>query len=199
MRPADPRDVRRHNLSLVLREVSERGPRSRATLALETGLNKSTVSSLVAELTELGLVRESGQERPGAVGRPAQNVELDSNAPFVLGLEINVDYLAVWAADLAGVVQYRSFETSDNRDRPERVISRLELLARQALDQPFAAGRRPAAATLAVPGIVDAEGALVVAPNLHWEDVPVTRMVSDSFGPVNVENEANLGALAELT
>jgi predicted NBD/HSP70 family sugar kinase len=199
MRPADPRDVRRHNLSLVLREVSERGPRSRATLALETGLNKSTVSSLVAELTELGLVRESGQERPGAVGRPAQNVELDPNAPFVLGLEINVDYLAVWAADLAGVVQYRSFETSDNRDRPERVISRLELLARQALDQPFAAGRRPAAATLAVPGIVDAEGALVVAPNLHWEDVPVTRMVSDSFGPVNVENEANLGALAELT
>jgi DNA-binding IclR family transcriptional regulator len=71
MKPLDPSDVRRHNLSLVLREVAERGPRSRATLALETGLNKSTVSSLVSELAELGLVRESGEEeRPGAVGRP---------------------------------------------------------------------------------------------------------------------------------
>ena len=184
MKPADPRDVRRHNLSLILREVALRGPRSRATLALETGLNKSTVSSLVAELVKLGLLRESGQERPGAVGRPAQNVELDPRGPYVLGLEINVDYLAVWAADLSGVVLHRSFVESDNRDHPERVISRLELLAREALDQPFAAGRRPAAATLAVPGIVDDFGGVVMAPNLHWEDVPVTRMVSDSLGPV---------------
>jgi hypothetical protein len=95
-------------------------------------------------------------------------------------------------------VQLRSFVASDNRDRPERVISRLELLAREALDLEFAAGRRAAAATLAVPGIVDGDGALVAAPNLRWEDVPVTRMVSDSLGPVTVENEANLGALAEL-
>jgi predicted NBD/HSP70 family sugar kinase len=199
MKPADPRDVRRHNLSLILREVALRGPRSRATLALETGLNKSTVSSLVAELVELGLLRESGQERPGTVGRPAQNVELDPRGPYVLGLEINVDYLAVWAADLSGVVLHRSFVESDNRDQPERVISRLELLAREALDQPFAAGRRPAAATLAVPGIVDDFGGVVMAPNLHWEDVPVTRMLSEMLGPVTIENEANLGALAELT
>jgi predicted NBD/HSP70 family sugar kinase len=200
MKPLDPSDVRRHNLSLVLREVVQRGPRSRATLALETGLNKSTVSSLVAELGELGLVRESGEEeRPGAVGRPAQNVELDPDGPFVLGLEINVDYLAVWAADLGGTVRHRAFVESDNRQQPERVISWLELLAREALEQPFAAGRRPVAATLAVPGIVDDDGVLVVAPNLHWEDVSLSHMLSDGLGPVSVENEANLGALAELT
>jgi predicted NBD/HSP70 family sugar kinase len=199
MKPLDPSDIRRHNLSLVLREVAEGGPRSRATLALETGLNKSTVSSLVAELGELRLLRESGQERPGAVGRPAQNVELDPDGPFVLGLEINVDYLAVWAADLGGAVRHRAFVASDNRDLPERVIARLEQLAREALDQPFAAGRSPVAAALAVPGIVDDAGALAVAPNLHWEDVPITQMLSESLGPVSVENEANLGALAELT
>jgi predicted NBD/HSP70 family sugar kinase len=199
MKPADPRDVRRHNLSLVLSEVALKGPRSRATLAFETGLNKSTVSSLVAELVELGLLRESGHERPGAVGRPAQNVELDPCGPYVLGLEINVDYLAVWAADLGGNLLYRTFVASDNRSRPEGVISRLELLAREALDQPFAAGRRPAAATLAVPGIVDDDGGVVVAPNLRWEHVPVTHMLSETLGPVSIENEANLGALAELT
>ena len=74
MKPADPRDVRRHNLSLILREVALRGPRSRATLALETGLNKSTVSSLVAELIDLGLLRDAPQdEPPGTVGRPPQS------------------------------------------------------------------------------------------------------------------------------
>ena len=137
----------------------------------------------MAELEELGLVRESGQERPGAVGRPAQNVELDPSGPYVLGLELGVDYLAVWAADLSGVFLHRSFVTSENRDQPERVLSRLELLARQALDEPFAAGRRPVAATLAVPGIVDDHGGLVVAPNLRWEDVPVAQMLSESLGP----------------
>jgi predicted NBD/HSP70 family sugar kinase len=199
MKPADPHDVRRHNLSLVLRELAERGPRSRSTLSAETGLNKSTVSSLVAELVALGLVCESGHERPGAVGRPAYNVDLDPSSPFVLGLEVNVDYLAAWAADLGGAVLHRSFVDSDNRDHPERVLARLERLAQEALDQPFAEGRRAAAVTVALPGIVDAAGELAVAPNLHWEDVPVAQMLGDSLGPVTIENEANLGALAELT
>jgi predicted NBD/HSP70 family sugar kinase len=199
MKPADPRDVRRHNLSLVLGELARRGPRSRATLAAETGLNKSTVSSLVSELCELGLLRDSGQERSGAVGRPPQNVELDPEGPFVLGLEINVDYLAVWATDLSGAVLHRSFAASDNRDEPEAVVARLELLAGEALARPLARGGRPAATAVAVPGIVGHGGEVVVAPNLHWEDVALPAMLGGELGPLTVENEANLGALAELS
>ena len=198
MRAAASRDVRRHNLSLVLGEVA-RSPRSRAALAGETGLNKSTVSSLVAELCDLGFLRDSGQERSGAVGRPAQNVELDPEGPFVLGLEINVDYLAVWATDLGGAVLHRTFTASDNRDEPESVAARLEQLARHALDEPFACGREPVASAVAVPGIVGHSGEIVVAPNLYWEDVPLAGMLSDELGPLSVENEANLGALAELS
>ena len=48
--------MRRSNLGLVLRHLRDHGPRSRARIAQETGLNKATVSSLVAELTERGLV-----------------------------------------------------------------------------------------------------------------------------------------------
>jgi predicted NBD/HSP70 family sugar kinase len=197
VKPADPRDVRRHNLSLVLSEVAERGPRSRATIALETRLNKTTVSSLVAELIDLGLLRESGRERPGAVGRPAQSVEVDPAGPFVLGLEVNVDYLAAEATDLAGVTHHSAFVRNDNRGEPGEVLGGLLGLAERALEQPFAVGRRPAATTVAVPGLVDGEGRLVVAPNLHWADVAVADLLSP-VGPVTVENEANLGAVAEL-
>jgi predicted NBD/HSP70 family sugar kinase len=199
MKAADPRDVRRHNLSLILDEVARLGPRSRATLAGETGLNKSTVSSLVSELCEFGLLRESGQERSGAVGRPPQNVELDPEGPFVLGLEINVDYLAVWATDLGGAVLYRSFSASDNRGEPEAVVARLELLAREVPQEDFARGRLPVASAVAVPGIVGHGGEVVVAPNIRWQNVPLPGMLSADLGPVTVENEANLGALAELT
>ena len=197
--------VREHNLGLVLRQVAEQGPRSRATLALETGLNKSTVSSLVADLIDAGLLRDSPveEERPGKVGRPPQSVELHPGGPFVLGLEINVDYLAVWATDLAGVVRHRSFVTNDNRSAsPEDVIGALARLVVIALDQPFAGSRQPMLATVAVPGLVDPSGELAVAPNLGWVDVPVAEILADRFHAhdlaVVVDNEANLAALGEL-
>ena len=194
--------VREHNLGLVLRKVADHGPRSRSTLALETGLNKSTLSSLVADLIDAGLLRDSPvEERPGTVGRPPQSVELDPDGPFVLGLEINVDYLAVWATDLAGAVKHRSFVAHDNRSvSPEEVIAGLARLAEQALD--FAGGRHPMVATVAVPGLVDPEGDLAVAPNLGWVDVPVASLLNEALEDppysVRVENEANLGAVAEL-
>jgi predicted NBD/HSP70 family sugar kinase len=196
--------IREHNLGLVLRQVAERGPRSRAALAVETGLNKSTVSSLVADLIEAGLLRDSpAEERPAKVGRPPQSVELDPGGPFVLGLEVNVDYLAAWASDLSGAVRHRAFVTSDNRaESPEVTLAALARLAEEALDQPFAQGRAPMLATVAVPGLVDPVGELAVAPNLGWTDVPVASLLNEALEdppyPVRVENEANLGAVAEL-
>jgi len=196
--------VREHNLGLVLRRVAEQGPRSRAKLAVETGLNKSTVSSLVADLIEAGLLRDSpSDERPGTVGRPPQNVEIDPDGPFVLGLEVNVDYLAVWASDLAGAVQHRAFVANDNRAAsPEEVIGALARLAEEALDEPFARARQPMLATVAVPGLVDPHGELAVAPNLGWADVQVASLLNEALEDppyaVRVENEANLGAVAEL-
>jgi predicted NBD/HSP70 family sugar kinase len=198
------RPVREYNLGLVLRQVADHGPRSRATLALELGLNKSTVSSLVGELIEAGLLREAAiEERPGRVGRPPQSVELDPDGPFVLGLEVNVDYLAVWATDLSGAVRHRSFVASDNRSAtPEEVIAALARLAEEALEQPFAGSRHPMIATVAVPGLVDPSGELAVAPNLGWVDVPVARLLNEALEDppfeLRIENEANLGAVAEL-
>jgi predicted ArsR family transcriptional regulator len=72
-------EVRRHNLALVMAHLRASGPRSRATIAAETGLNKATVSSLVAELVERGLVAE-GETARGAVGRPSQQVDLHGGA-----------------------------------------------------------------------------------------------------------------------
>jgi predicted NBD/HSP70 family sugar kinase len=198
------KQVRERNLGLVLRQVADRGPRSRATLALETGLNKSTVSSLVAELIDAGLLRDVPvEERPGKVGRPPQSVELDPEGPYVLGLEINVDYLAAWACDLAGQVRHREFVTHDNRvAAPDEVIGGLARLADRALEQPFAGNRHPTVATVAVPGLVDPDGELAVAPNLGWVDVPVAALLKEALEDppyaVRVENEANLGAVAEL-
>jgi predicted NBD/HSP70 family sugar kinase len=201
---ANQRAVRRHNLGVVLRHLSEHGPRSRATIALETGLNKTTVSSLVTELIGHDLLVERGLEQRGTVGRPGQVVELSGSGVVALGLEINVDYLAVRALDLTGAERHRSLEVRDNRRvQVHTVLDRLGALATAALDEVQTEGLRPVGATVALPGLVDAaRGSLLVAPNLGWNDVPVVDELHERLSgppfPLAADNEANLAALAEL-
>jgi predicted NBD/HSP70 family sugar kinase len=201
--PANQRAVRRHNLGVVLRHIVELGPRSRATIAQESGLNKSTVSSLVTELIDLGLFLERGTERTGSVGRPGLVVALDGAGAAGIGLEVNVDYLAVRVTDLAGSERHSALEAADNRGRePDDVLDRLAALCRTALAALAAQGAIPVGVAVALPGLVDATaGTLLVAPNLHWEDIPVAESLRERLGgelPVMVDNEANLAALAEL-
>src|SRR3954453_6129476 len=90
--PADQATVRRANLGLVLRHLRDHGPRSRARIAQQTGLNKATVSSLVAELAARRLVVDGDVDRAGSVGRPGLTVHLDGRCVWGIGVEINVDY-----------------------------------------------------------------------------------------------------------
>src|SRR5687767_9127080 len=154
---ANQRAVRRHNLGVVLRHVAESGPRSRATIALETGLNKTTVSSLVTELIGLDLLVERGLEQRGTVGRPGQVVELSGTGVVALGVEINVDYLAVRALDLRGTERHRGLDVRDNRREPvDDVLERVGGLVAEALSAVEGEGLRPIGATVGLPGLVDA-------------------------------------------
>jgi predicted NBD/HSP70 family sugar kinase len=187
-----------------MRHVAEHGPRSRARIAAETGLNKSTVSSLAAELIERGLLRETGTENPGAVGRPGVKLELSGDSVAGLGLEINVDHLAVCATDLAGRIRHRAFSLAENRGRPpEQVIGDLATLATGALDVLASQGVEPVGAAVAVPGLVDlAQTTLLIGPNLGWTETPVAQPLAERLGaralPIRVGNDADLGALGEL-
>ena len=202
---ADQRTVRRANLGLVLSHFAAHGPLSRARTALETGLNKTTVSSLVAELIGTGLLAETGdEERPGNVGRPAQTVRLNPDGALSLGLEVQFDYLSVCAADFSGAVRYEREIAARNRaSDPEAVLDQVAGLALDALAAAHERGMPAVGVTIALPGLVDVgAGVLVASPDLGWEDVPAVAMLArrlDQPGlPIRADNESNLGALAEL-
>ena len=204
VRRVDQRAVRKSNLSLVARRIAEAGSLSRAQLAKSTGLNKTTVSSLVAELIERGVVAESGLADGGGVGRPAQILELDDSRIAALGLEINVDYLAVCVCDLRGAVRYRNAVGHDNREStPALAFEMLAELVAAALAECDALGLTPIGAGISVPGTVEAgTGTLIHAPNLGWDQLDVATCLRDSLGdpPFSIEvgNDANLAALGEL-
>ncbi|WP_331273090.1 ROK family transcriptional regulator [Motilibacter deserti] len=195
--------MRRSNLSLVLRRFRDEGPRTRARVADETGLNKATVSSLVAELVDRGLLREGQIERLGAVGRPGQVIELDGRRVCGIGIEVNVDYVTALIVDLGGrVVADERLPLDVPALRPDAVLDATADLVARAVSAAHRAGSTPAGVTVAVPALVDVgTGTLRFAPNFGWRDMPVARALAERLGeppyPIRVDNDANLSALAE--
>lgn len=202
--PARPITMRRQNLRLVLRAIMEEGPRSRAAIAESTGLTKSTVSTLVAELTDRGLLFEAGLEDDGTVGRPGRLVGLSGDSVAGLGLEINVDYLAACVVDLTGRVRHERLVARQNDGSgPGPALDALADLGRAAIAACEAQRLTPMATTVGAPGLVDVDtGTLVFAPNLGWEEIRLAAELTSRLGRpallTMADNEANLAAQGEL-
>ncbi|WP_214111292.1 ROK family transcriptional regulator [Acrocarpospora catenulata] len=200
--PADFTDVRATNLAVVLRFVRENSPCSRADIAASTGLNKATVSSLVADLIDRRLLRETGLTE-NRVGRPATMLVLDGSPYAAIGIEVNVDYLTAVAVDLKGeeLLSWRRSFPGGTASAGQAVAG-VAAIARRVVSRMAKDARQVLGLTVAVPGLVDMNGSVRLAPNLGWRDVDLcgdlTKAMRDPGFPVLVDNDANLGALAEL-
>src|SRR5262249_49093328 len=148
--------VRRNNLALVLRLLHDEGPRSRASVATETGLNKATVSRLVAELIDRGLVRELGVLSEGRRGRPGTLIELDGRRLAALGREPNVHFLPPAAVALGGRVVFQRTRPIDAASIPRhQTLRTLTTMVRQTVDAVAGTCDVIAGVTVAVPALVD--------------------------------------------
>ncbi|MEU4404506.1 ROK family transcriptional regulator [Streptosporangium sp. NPDC023963] len=200
-RPADFADVRATNLAVVLRFVREHAPCSRADIAASTGLNKATVSSLVADLIDRRLVRETGLTE-NRVGRPATMLVLDGSPYAAIGIEVNVDYVTAVAVDLSGerlLSWRRSF--SGAAGTAGQAMATVAGIVRRVVTRMAKEERQVLGLTVGVPGLIGTDGTVRIAPNLGWRDADLcgdlTKALRDPGFPVQVDNDANLAALAE--
>lgn len=190
--------VREKNLSLVLRLINTQSPISRAQLAVITGLNKSTISSLVDELLERNLILETGSNT-GGTGRPATLLEMNPHAGSIIGVELGVDFVSVAVTDLLGNILWRRREDADPTEDQEKMINQTLRIVKEAMTVGKKKNHHFLGLGLATPGTVDVnEGVLIFAPNLHWRDVSFGRIFSEQTKlKVFVENDANAAAIAE--
>ncbi|MCU1592669.1 MAG: hypothetical protein JWO12_61 [Frankiales bacterium] len=199
--PATQDEVRRHNLSSLLRLVHVRGPASRADLTALTGLNRSTVKALTEDLVSAGLLRESAPVGTGGAGRPSITVEPESELVYVLALDIGVEHLTVVRVGLGGVVLDRRELAQAPKDYElRRTLKRLEKLVGSLLaDTPRKA--RCVGIGVGVPGgVSNDDGTVRFAPNLGWTDVPFREHLTSLLGtalPIDIGNDGDLGARAE--
>ncbi|KGM15785.1 ROK family transcriptional regulator [Actinotalea fermentans] len=193
-----PGDVRARHRSMVLQHLFHSGPGSRADLARSTGLTRVTVSDLVGELLAEGLVAELGQEaEEGKVGKRGTLVGLRTDAFQIVAVDLRDDELLHGAlVDLAGaVVEQRTARFT--QPQGEVALADLTTFCRELL----AAATCPVLGVgVASPGIVDADGRVLEAPNREWYDLPLAATLTAALGvPVHVGNDADAAALGEWT
>lgn len=164
--------VRAANLALVLSRIPMSGSISRADIAAELGMTRSTVSRLIDDLIVGRLVQE-GETSAGGRGRPAVPLSLQSGSVVSLGLEVNVERLVATLVDLTGeLIEVRQRDLDVGALDPAETMGHLVELAEETLSgRPD--GARLARATLALPGLLDRTGTTILrAPNLRgWEGV----------------------------
>jgi glucokinase-like ROK family protein len=197
-RSGDQTLLREINLSTVLRRLQEGAPLSRARLANLTGLNKTTVSSLVEELIDRGLVHQVGLDTSGG-GRPATLLELAARAGCIIGVALGVDSISVVVTDFVGQVHWRHLQEVDPVEGQDVIIAQTLQLVDEAIKVNHSYGTRLLGLGLAMPGTVNVkDGVLIFSPNLQWRNVPFCQIFHGHTGlSVFVDNDANAGALAE--
>src|SRR3954451_1202047 len=188
--------TRVHNERLVVRTVYDLGPISRADVARQTGLTRTTVSDVVTGLIDEGVVREVGRG-PSSGGKAPILLEVDRDARLVVGLDLGEEQFAGSVVNLRGEIR-RTVELPVSGRDGDDAVQLVYVLLDRLLDG-------VAAPLLGIgigtPGLVDSRtGTIRRAVNLDWRDLPLGEMVAERYGvPVNVANDSQAAALAEYT
>ncbi len=197
--------LRRLNRRRVINALRQHGTISRAEIARGTGLSRSTVSSLVSELQSDGLVIE--REEPGAAhgehgGRPPILLSFDASAGAALGIDFGHSHVRVAVSDLSSTILAERAAPMDTDHAAQEGLDVAVDLIGEVLAEAGIERSRVIGAGLGLPGPVDQSSGVIGSSAIlpGWVGVAAgEEMRSRLEVPVLVDNDANLGALAELT
>lgn len=188
--------VKKLNKSIVLDTIRAESPISRAKVSEMTGLNKTTVSSLVNELTGEHLVHELGPGESSG-GRKPLMLLFNERAGHAIGIDVRIDAISAVLTDLQGTIRERytsKLVSTKADDVQESIVRCVKDLSAKAPESPYGI----VGVGVGVPGIVGEFGNVLFAPNLHWSNVPLQSRLAEELGlPVVIDNEANAGAVGE--
>ena len=189
--------MRELNERIVLSLLRQEGTISRAELARRSNLSRSTVSSIVAGLLAAKRVRETGSGDSRGGRRPIM-IELNDQPRYLVGMEIGSGMLTLLVADLVATVLLRKQRSLPIAGGPHAYVAQLAAVLNQMLSEAGIARGDLLGAGVGVPAAV--AGGRLAAPAMPsgWNNAPLRAMMEASLDlPVLVENDANLGALAE--
>ena len=196
--PGSQTSLREANRARIVASLKQHGHLTQVELAGSTGLSPATVSNIVKELAESGVINRSVTSRSG---RRATEVTLARQVGLVAALHFTSRHLRVAISDIAMNVVVENHVPLALDHRLDRELDRVALLLGDMLESVDATFDDLLAVGMALPVPVDSRDGMVATPGLMrgWENVPVAESMRKRINvPVFVDNEANLGGLAEV-
>lgn len=198
LKGGSPSVLRAINERSVLQAIRRLGPVARPRIAAETDLSKPTVSLVLADLVDAGLVLQAGKATGGR-GPNALLYELNPGAGGVVGIDVGREWLRAAVADISGTVLGRRAEPTSPIGG-DMLVAEIGELAREVVADAGLAWDRVVQVTVGSPGVLDpSRRSLAMAPNIPgWEREGLLNALGDELGTeVLVENDVNLAALGE--
>ncbi len=191
--------VRAQHRGLLLRLIWRERLISRADLARRTGLSRSSISAIVSDLLATRLVRETGAGDSRGGRRPIM-LGFDDDALAIVGIDMGATHVAVAVTDLRAQVKAWRSEAHDVRNDPDATLALMCQLIDEALAEAKVSKQRLVGMGVAVPSPVAPDDpdhlSTVLVP--RWSGHSPVQHLEAAYGvPVVMENDANLGALAE--
>jgi len=175
-----------HNSRLVLKIIYERGEISRADVARETRLTRTTVSDVVTDLMDQGLVEEIGYG-PSAGGKPPILLSIVADSRHLIGIDLASAEFRGAVVNLHGQVRHQINVPLHNRDGE----AALALVYEMVQDLIAATDNPLLGIGIGSPGLMDATNGIVRrSVNLNWHDLPLRALLEERYGlPVYVARQ----------
>jgi len=192
--PGSQAALRNANQRRVLEMLKASGELTQAQIARDTGLAPATVSNIVRDLTAAGVLDDSG------AGQRRKAVRLARAAGIVVGIDFGHRHVTVAIADMAHEILGERRHTLGPSVSARDALKRASTLLEEAMDEVGAQMSEVVGIGMGLPAPIDSRtgevGAVSILPG--WVGVPATQLASEHFGQrVEVDNDANLGVLAE--
>jgi len=189
------RFLRHLNVRRCLRLLADGRALSRADMARELGLTRSTVGNAIHVLDRAGYICNGACAVPeGGTGRPGITLSLRPEGAYFIGLDIGLRLLSIVALDLSGhIVQHKNKPVETCCHNPERVLEKIFSLCNELVAELAVENERIKGVGVAVPGLVDRNGTVINAPFLQWRDYPLHLRLRDQWPTswqIHVGNDA---------
>lgn len=187
--------LRRFHASTIFHRIRIQPDVSQREIIDRTGFDKSTVSSIVNEFIERGLVERRAKASPSSRGRPSEGLLIAPGSGLLVGVEVEANELIFVACGLDGAVLAENVVPFDGR------LEGVETVIARGVDQlvgTTGSDARVLGIGVSLPGLVDTKGTLVHVPALGWRDVDILgRLNQTCKSPVYVGNDGKAAAMAE--
>ncbi len=187
--------IREINQAIVLDAIRSHGALSRTEVAARTNLSQPTVSGIVSELIDAGLLFEQSTGVSTGGRRPVY-VAFNERAAYAVGVKLTEQHAVAVLTDLnASVLAQHHAPIPDHAPAAvaETLVEVVRALRRAAGSQPILG------VGIGMAGVMDARREVVrYATYYGWENLPLARMLEERLDlPVVLDNDVNALAVAE--